>query len=416
MLESMRHYGLEKLQQAGERAEAERRRADYYAGLVARAADSYFSIPTYAIRAELLPEIDNIRATLEWALTSGADILVGQRLAADLGLCIESAMPALECQSWAQRALAASTDTTPRLLRAELWSAVANAQSTLFLHMDANESWMKAMELFEPGDPERRVAKAKMSAGRGMAFTGDPAGGKKLLEEALQTWRALNLPKMIGDCLESLGTVAVIENDIDASRQYYREALPIIQAVGDDRKAGVIFQNKAETEFQAGNVDAALRFNDQSLELDRASKNLGSVANALCNRAAYLVVAGDFDAASIADREALQLAHEAQFATQVLWAVQHAAAIAAGRCDSENAVKLLGFADVRLAELKVIYEFTERQEHDRLRRELPQTLGDERFRTLLQEGGMLNEEAAIALAFRVTQPSASESGAQTTAR
>ncbi|HLW38598.1 MAG TPA: tetratricopeptide repeat protein, partial [Candidatus Eremiobacteraceae bacterium] len=266
----------------------------------------------------------------------------------------------------------------------------------------AADNAKKAMEIYESLGDELGATMSAVCLGRSLSFTGRYAEGKALLDRAATVLRERNLPKLLGDCLESLGTGACIANDIQAAQDYYREALPIVQAAGDERKVSVILSNKAETEFQAGAIEAALDFNAQGLALDRARKNLISAAGSLSNRAAYLIAAGQIPEALVCAREALQIQHEAQLAALAVAAVQHVAAIATVRGDAQRGARLLGFVEARLIALESVREYTEQREADTMLAELGKTLDKTALRRLMDEGSLWSEEHALAAAFEVS--------------
>ncbi|MDQ6781313.1 MAG: hypothetical protein M3Z37_09220, partial [Candidatus Eremiobacteraeota bacterium] len=402
LLESMRHYGLEKLQQSGERAASERRRAEYFADFVARIAQAFNTTPTYALLTKMEPEFDNIRAALEWALVERSDIELGQRLAADLGCCLQAGLRAPEMQHWLRLAMDTTDSTTPQEVVAKLWFGVSWVNVNLLAYFAAADAAKKAMEIYERLGDELGAMRSAVSLGRSLSFTGRYPEGKAWLERALTVLRKRNLPKLLGDCLESLGTGACIANDIQAARDYYREALPMVQAAGDDRKVSVVLSNKAETEFQAGAIEAALDFNAQGLALDRARKNLISAAGGLSNRAAYLIAGGQISEALVCAREALQIQHEAQLAALAAAAVQHFAAIATERGDAQRGARLLGFVEARLIALELVREYTEQREADAMLAVLRKTLAKAELTRLMDEGRLWSEDRAVAEAFEVS--------------
>ena len=402
LLESTRQYGVEKLTSAGERAGALRRHADYFAEIARAAASAFISTPTYALRSQLEPELDNFRTALTWALGEKADVALGQRLAGDLLLCPRATFDPPEAKRWVEIALATVNNATSLDVTAALWLGLAICEGELARHRAAAEAAARALEAYESlGDPLQE-ARARSTLARALAFTGRVAEAQPLLQTALAVFRTANVPKMLGDCLEAAGTAAVIDNDIAASRAYYREALPIVQAAGDERKVAVILANKAETEFQAGNVEEALQLIAQALALDRARRNWRSVANDLANQTAYLIALGRNDEARSAALEALQIAFDGRLETLTAWLVQHLAAVSYNSGGDPSAVaRLLGWINGRLETVEAEREYTEQQEYARLTTALRSDFGDTQLKELFDEGRLWKEEQAIAEAQRI---------------
>jgi predicted ATPase/DNA-binding winged helix-turn-helix (wHTH) protein len=81
LLETTRAYMLEKLTASGERNEIARRHAQYYRDLFQRAAVEFETRPAAEWMAAYGPDIDNVRAALDWAFSSSGDRSVGVALA-----------------------------------------------------------------------------------------------------------------------------------------------------------------------------------------------------------------------------------------------------------------------------------------------------------------------------------------------
>jgi hypothetical protein len=72
LLETTRSYAREKLGASADLSELERRHARYFREWGARAVDDWIATPDAYWRATYLPERDNVRAALDWALGSKA--------------------------------------------------------------------------------------------------------------------------------------------------------------------------------------------------------------------------------------------------------------------------------------------------------------------------------------------------------
>jgi len=401
LLESTRQYGVEKLSSAGERSGALRRHAEYFAEIASAAARAFISTPTYALRSQLEPELDNFRTALTWSLGEKADAALGQRLAGDLLLCPLATFDPPEGKRWAEIALATVDSATSLDVTGALWLGFALCEGALQRHRAAAEAGTRALAAYESlGDP-LQAARARSALARALAFTGRMTEAKPLVQKALAEFRAANVPKMLGDCLETAGTAAVIDNDIAASRAYYREALPIVQAAGDERKVAVILANKAETEFQAGNLEEALQLIAQALALDRARRNWRSVANDLSNQAAYLTASQRNGEARSAALEAVQIAFDGRLESLTAWLVQHLAAASYSSGDKATAARLLGWVDGRVKTVEAEREYTEQQEYEKLMATMRLDFGESQLKELFEEGRLWKEEQAIAEAQRM---------------
>lgn len=80
LLETVRAYALEKLRAAGENADAARRHAEHYRALSARAEAEFGSRAEADWLARYAWHLDNWRAALDWAFSSGGDAAIGVAL------------------------------------------------------------------------------------------------------------------------------------------------------------------------------------------------------------------------------------------------------------------------------------------------------------------------------------------------
>ena len=82
LLETIRVYGLGKLDGHGERATAARRQATYFRDLFSRSAAVSDASVSADERTGWVREIDNVRAVLDWCFSAGGDTSIGVDLAA----------------------------------------------------------------------------------------------------------------------------------------------------------------------------------------------------------------------------------------------------------------------------------------------------------------------------------------------
>ena len=77
LLDTICAYATEKLDESGERERIARRHAEYYRDLFERAEREVPARPPGEWLADYAPEIDNLRAALNWAFSPDSDELIG---------------------------------------------------------------------------------------------------------------------------------------------------------------------------------------------------------------------------------------------------------------------------------------------------------------------------------------------------
>jgi predicted ATPase/DNA-binding winged helix-turn-helix (wHTH) protein len=120
LLETTRAYALEKLLQSGEFETVARRHARRYLDLFEGAEAEAETKPTDEWLAEYGPRIDNLRAAIDWAFSSGGDASIGVALtAAGVPLWMQLSLME-ECRGRVERALAAIAAGAGRDARREM--------------------------------------------------------------------------------------------------------------------------------------------------------------------------------------------------------------------------------------------------------------------------------------------------------
>lgn len=409
LLESTRQYAREKLIERGEEAAIARAHAEVFLALAQSLEGSYDSTPDDDWFPQVEPELENWRTALEWTLTARGNVLLGQRLAGELGR--EWAfLTASEGLRWIQCAQQSVDGTTPPEVLARLDLAEAQLEGVLVLHKASYLAAQRALARYrELGDAER-IAQAQRLAGRGLVFTGSVAEGEALLREALAAFRAFGARTLAGAALENIAIARNAQGDLNGARAYYTEALEIFRTMGAERLTASVTSNLAEAEFRDGHPEAALRWAQEALRSDRRAIFNNRTALLMCNMAAYCIALGRYDDARDRAREALKIARDVHYEIALIWAVQHLAGVAAlrahseeasARDDSARAARLLAYVDTRLEALEALREYTEAQEYGNIRETLQAALGADELNRLCEEGRTWREDDAVAEALQV---------------
>jgi predicted ATPase len=161
LLDTIRAYAIEQLDASGERARLVRRHAEYYRDLFERAEADAPSRPAAEWLADYAPEIDNLRAALDWAFSPGGDRSTRVALVvAAIPVWLQLSMVD-ECRSRVEQALALVAPETPIDARAEMKLQSALSASLLYTKgatPAAGQASATAMRLAESlGDTEYQL-------------------------------------------------------------------------------------------------------------------------------------------------------------------------------------------------------------------------------------------------------------------
>ena len=405
LLESMREYGRERLEERGLRPETARRHAVAYTELAERLEDEYAGTLYRTWVANAAREIENVRAALGWTFGAEGDVALGLRLAATLRRIFDYSLPA-EARRWVQTALERVDADSPNDAVARLELADAHLASRLNQFNAALAAARRALTRFEADGDRRGIANAKRWAGRSLIFLGQVSEGEMLLRSALDAYASLGF-RHVGGVLLDLGSARAASGDLADARDFFARALRQFEEDQNEGNVAITAGTLAEAEFRGHDPHAAVRHSQDALAAARGL-NRHITLWIQSNMAAFLIALDRFDHARKCIEEALRTALHLQSEFWVIVLMQHLAATLAlepsgepGAATTEKsalAARLAGHVDKRIREIDVTREFTEQQEYDRMLASLTDALGVEPLAALMTEGANLTEERVVELA------------------
>jgi predicted ATPase/DNA-binding winged helix-turn-helix (wHTH) protein len=288
LLDTTRTFALEKLAESGELAAAARLHALHYREFLDRGATLWATTPASEWLAAYSPEIDNIRAALDWAFATGGDASTGTALvAASAPLWIQLSLLE-ECRGRAGQALACLDAEAGRGTRQEMLLQAALAVSFLHTHGPVRQTaatWMKVLKLSE----ELKDAEYQLRALYGLWVSSVDKGGypaalasahqfRTVAEAKADVASTLVGDRLIGVSLHFLGDQAEARSNIERMLNRYEPALHGSPAVrfGLDQRVGAFthlarilwlqgFPEQAVRTVQAGVAEARARGHTNSL-------------------------------------------------------------------------------------------------------------------------------------------------------
>lgn len=404
LLEPMRQYALEKLDERGEREVLVKRSARAFVDVAQRLDREWYSSAERSWFREAAAELDNCRVALGWSLGDGNDVQTGGELAAALARAWYS-LSAVEGRRWVRLAMGSIEESVAPATLARLYIADAELCGALGEYKASLSSARHALESQSLLD-DVEIARAKQAAGSALGAIGRSAEAEATLEEALLIARRVDNRRLQAMILNELGTARSRRGDVDGARSFYAEALAGYVALELERPAASIAGHLAEVEFAAGDAAAALHLAEEARAGHEATQNRRSVANDLSNMAAYFVALDCFDDASTHAIEALHAAREVKATVLTAYVLQHCAAAALLRAHNgkrktkeilERSAMLIGFVDARLKSLEGRREYTEQQEYERVTAFLREALG-KRLESVMVLGAEWTEDGAVAVA------------------
>jgi predicted ATPase len=234
MLETIREYALERLEQAGEQDDTRRRHANYYAAFAERAHDQLRGPAHLASLVSLEAEHDNLRAALSWSLEARAASRASDDERAAVGLRLVQAL----AQFWYQHGYATE-----------------------------GRRWLERAVELASDDARAPLAKVAHWLGVLLEQQGELDAALPLFERGLAVWRDLGDRDQEARELNSLGITHRHLGDVDTARSMFEGSIAIAREIGSGVRLAVALTNLGQTESTAGNFDRSMELLQEALTL-----------------------------------------------------------------------------------------------------------------------------------------------------
>jgi len=359
MHELTRQYAYEQLVKAGEEKEACDQALHYYLSMTEKAVPEIQTEQGPVWMRRLEEEIDNLRAALEWVLTSG-QVEVGMRLA------------------WA-------------LFRLSFWHNH---------HTREARHWLEAL----------------LSAAEGVPDLPADLMGNLLFETSLIACRQLDLPsaktfltrslvqyQSIGDkhgqaaALNSLGFIATEHQDFAQARSLFEASLILKRELGEN--PAMQLNNLGMLAHYRGDYAQAIEYLKECLQIAREGQDRGLIALGLCSLGEAELGQGDRRMARVHYLECLRMHQESGDKEGIAYALEGLAGCYVGGKPEESdpylAVRLLAAADTLRKAIGAPLRQVEARNSQQAAGLARTSLGEAVFQSAWQEGEAQSIEALI---------------------
>lgn len=426
LLEVIRQYGQGELAEAGEWEITRDRHLECFLRLCEETEPELSGDHQQRWLNRLEEEYDNIRAALDWSLTSG-QIARGLRMAVAIYEFWTIRGYTEEALAWLERLLARPDETIPPVVRANALAYAAflagfrgnSAQQAAF----GREATERARELGQEGQP----ALAWISAGEAYADGRPgplPSGGSALawalgaqaysaraegdFETELAIYqRVIHLHREAGDrhllgpSLVRAGFAALSLGRLDEARAMTDEALPLIREAGNPFWIAMTLNGSGDLARCAGDYARARIEYEESISLLRAIGAESDLASVLHNLAYTWLHLGDLERAHALFNESLGLQRAARNTPGVVECLMGFAALAVARGIPAAGARLLAAA-VEIGGERVVTTWAATgMEYEHYLALARAGLDAETFRTEQAVGRTLSLEQAVRFARRL---------------
>jgi len=399
-LETLRLFALEQLAAHGEHDALAARHARYFDRFFNTAYDDWEIADDAAWLENTAPEMDNLRAALDWGFRADGDKTIALSLAGAAALLWDNLSLVAEGRRYLERAEALIGEDTPPAVAARLHRQIGN----LWHGSDRSRalaSLKRSAELYRQIGDAGSLGSVLAMIGPIRGFLGASAEAAAALEEARELLAAAGRPKSLLNVTNNLGVLAMFNGDLKAARPLFAQALEITRRSGSRAGEVLALINLAEIEFNLGEIDPAVERTSMAVGYLRAAGQHADLGWALVNLAAYLLIAGRLPEAGRAASEALQLVRPVGgFILRAC--LQQWALLAASGGRLAAAARLAGFVDAGYEAAGETREPTELRVYHDLRALLAQLPPAERTR-LGREGAAWTEAEAASFAVGESQ-------------
>lgn len=354
MLEVVREYALELMQQRADVDAIRRRHALFYLSLALESEQEIVGPRQAEWLCRIEQEHDNIRAALRWS------IQVEPELA--LQLC------AFMRRFWDRRG-----------------------------HFTEGLNWLVAALEKTTTSPTSDRAKALMGAGQLAQQLGEIELAQAHYSASLALAKTINDRGVVASAYNGLGGVALIEGDTARSETLYKKCLNVSRKSGDERMVTIALSNLGNVAVTKGDLTAARSLYLKSLSHAMDQRNEHVVTNNCTNLGEVCYMTGDFDAAKTYFAKALTYALELSDKRTIASSLDGVAALAVQAGDFVRAAKLLGAVDALSDSIGYKLTPLSRRFRHAYVKKLRAKLGAARLERLESEGRSLGLKQLVAL-------------------
>ncbi|HEU5263891.1 MAG TPA: tetratricopeptide repeat protein, partial [Gaiellaceae bacterium] len=395
MLATVREYALQVLEGEGRLESARSAHLRHFLELAEEAEAGFEGDEQTAWLERMERELDNVRAALDFAFTSGRAEL-GLRIASALSRFWRAHGHVAEARRWLAEGLSQADGVPDDVHARALWAAARQAMAQSAGH-EAQALVEQALPLFRRLGREREVVFA-LSELASIALDRDATQAQALAEDAVTQARLLDDPRAISGALNILASSVLASGDHERAIVLQEEAVTLRRTLGDRLLIVDSTYNLGEAAFFQGDGARARSALEETLALARDLGERPHAAAATCLLGELALREGDLTRAGELLRESLRIYVDLADERTCAECLCALAGVAAAEGAPEEAARLWGAADslrgdapLRAHELEIVARFGP---------SLAAELGTARLRELQEEGvGVPLDAVAAAPAF-----------------
>jgi predicted ATPase/DNA-binding SARP family transcriptional activator len=294
MLETLREYARQKLEETGESREVRDRHLDYFVGLAEEAEPKIFGSESVTYFKRLDQDLDNIRVAMEWSIES-RKVMMAFRLAAALYYFWYNRSPTGgEWQRQLNKALFLPEGSKRTAERAKALNATG-----FFYWADVNPvnprlQLEEALSIGREIEDNSIIARSLCNLGLIESVEGNYAEARSLLQQGVDLWQELGPERKMEYiwALIFLGDVALNQKDLQEAEALYEISTNALRGIGDLNFLAYSVRRLGQLAWYRGQFERATMLYVESLTLNQALKDERGVIACLSASAGIALARG----------------------------------------------------------------------------------------------------------------------------
>lgn len=308
ILESLKQYGLEKLNEIGDKDKIRTAHLEYFSSFAVNTEPELYSKEEEIWLEKLNEDYDNLQSAISWSVKKHF-YETGAKLAAALGEFWQrrgyyhSGLKQLDCFL-----------KNPGSISSDLYAKVLYRAASMYLFLGnfekAGQMYEESRKIFEEEGDEISVLLSINGKGSLSLYRGDYKNAQKIFSENLRLARKLKENRIIATSLNNLGNIEYSLGNYDKAGELYEESLLYRRKTGNKNGIAIALLNLGNIAVDKGDYDLTRKYFEEGLELSKITKNKRLIANCLTGLANLEFINKNFEAAKKITLESLEIDQE----------------------------------------------------------------------------------------------------------
>jgi predicted ATPase/transcriptional regulator with XRE-family HTH domain len=321
------------------------RYAEYFTSLAEQTDAYHYADLSPARFKQLRSEQGNLRAVLEWSLTSKHAPHLGVRLVGALGRFWYMGDAWAEGREWLRMALAIADEATPPQVLAKALTALGEMEHSMAEYAAAQRCLEEALTIWRAHQDQANIAWTLFQMGILSSTIGDYSTSEAQLHESLVLYRQINEPWFVATVLMQLAGIIMIFDDLPRAIHLLDEALELLRDQKRTNSMGVALNLQGWIQMHTSDYPAAIQHFEEALAIGQSYANYQLMGWSLRNLGIVHLLMQKYAESGDYLRSCLRFYQQINFKSGMIIAFEVLAAVSAEVGEWETAVRWLGVAE-----------------------------------------------------------------------